>query len=298
MEARMRLLRWIILIVVVVGAGVGIYMLTPVNGPARDVTLVGDATRGEYLIRLGGCITCHTDPKNQEAQLAGGAALPTPFGNFYPPNITSSQTAGIGKWTLAQFSKAMSDGEGPQGHLYPAFPYDSYTLMSDQEIADLHAALMARPANDTPSKAHEVGFPFNVRLAMAGWKHLFFKPQRFVADASQSEEWNRGKYITFGPGHCVTCHSPRNILGGLEAGKELSGNLTGGPGGKAPSILKADLEEHQYTVEALVQTLTDSFTPGFDNLGGAMGEVIRDETSHWTEEDKRAVAVYLLSGVK
>jgi mono/diheme cytochrome c family protein len=294
----MRLLRWIILVVVVIGAGVGIYMLTPVTGPARDQTLVGDATRGAYLIRLGGCVTCHTDAKGGGAELAGGAALPTPFGNFYPPNITSSKTEGIGNWTLAQFSKAMSDGEGPEGHLYPAFPYDAYTLMSDQEIADLYAAMLATPAVDTPSRVHEVGFPFNIRLAMAGWKHLFFKPQRFVADAGQSEGWNRGKYIVFGPGHCVTCHSPRNLLGGLDAGRELSGNPGGGPGGRAPSILKADLEEHQYDVETLVQTFADGFTPGFDNLGGAMAEVVRDETSHWTDEDKRAVAEYLLSDAR
>ena len=294
----MRLLRWIILVVVIVGAGVGIYMLTPVQGPARDLTLMGDAEHGAYLIRLGGCVTCHTDPKNKQAQLAGGAGLATPFGTFYPPNITSSKTAGIGNWTLAQFSSALSNGEGPDGHLYPAFPFDSYTLMSDQEIADLYAALMVFPANDTASKAHEVGFPFNIRLAMAGWKHLFFKPQRFVADASQTDEWNRGKYIVFGPGHCVTCHSPRNILGGLDAGKELSGNPAGGPGGKAASILKADLEKHEYDVDALVQTLTDGFTPGFDSLAGAMGEVVADETSQWTEEDRHAVAVYLLSGVR
>ena len=294
----MRLVRWIILVVVIAGAGVGIYMLTPVQGPARDLTLVGDVERGNYLIRLGGCVTCHTDPKHKEAPLAGGAGLPTPFGTFYPPNITSSKTAGIGNWTLVQFSNALSNGEGPEGHLYPAFPYDTYTLMSDQEIADLYAALLAGPANDTASKAHEAGFPFNIRLAMAGWKHLFFKPQRFVADASQDAEWNRGKYVVFGPGHCVTCHSPRNILGGLDTGKELSGNPGGGPGGKAPSILKADLEKHEYDVDALVQTLTDSLTPGFDNLGGAMGEVIADETSHWTEEDKHAVAVYLMSGVR
>ena len=294
----MRAWSWIILVVVVVGAGIGIYMLTPVNGAARDLTLVGDATHGEYLIRLGGCVTCHTDPKNETAGLAGGAGLPTPFGTFYPPNITSSKTAGIGNWTLAQFSKALSDGEGPQGHLYPAFPFDSYTLMSDQEIADLYAALLARPANDTPSKAHEVGFPFNVRLAMAGWKHLFFKPQRFVADASQTDEWNRGKYIVFGPGHCVTCHSPRNLLGGIDAGKELAGNPAGGPAGKTPSILKADLEKHQYTVDGVVTVLTENLTPGFDSLIGAMSDVIEDETSHWTDADKLAVAVYLLSGVR
>jgi mono/diheme cytochrome c family protein len=294
----MRLLRWIILVVVVLGGGIGLYMLTPTTGPARDLTLVGDAERGAYLIRLGGCVTCHTDPKHKDAQLAGGAGLPTPFGTFYPPNITSSETAGIGGWTLAQFSKALSDGEGPNGHLYPAFPYDTYTTMSDQEIADLFAALKAGPAIDTPSRAHEVGFPFNIRLAMAGWKHLFFKPHRFVADAGQTDEWNRGKYIVYGPGHCVTCHSPRNLLGGIEAGKDLAGNPGGGPGGKAASILKADLEKHEYDVDALVQTLTDGFTPGFDTLGGAMGEVVTDETSQWTDEDRHAVAVYLLSGVR
>ncbi|RYE07484.1 MAG: cytochrome C [Hyphomicrobiales bacterium] len=291
----MRLLRWIILGVIVVGAGAGIYMLTPVTGPARDLTLVADASRGEYLIRLGGCVTCHTDPKNKDAMLAGGAGLPTPFGTFYPPNITSSASAGLGGWTLAQFSKAMSDGEGPQGHLYPAFPYDSYTLMSDQDIVDLYAALQQIPAVDTPSRAHDVGFPFNIRLAMAGWKHLFFTPQRFVPDPARSEAWNRGRYIVFGPGHCVSCHSPRNVLGGLEAGRELAGNSAGGPGGKAPSLLKADLEAHQYDVPGLVQSLTDGFTPGFDTLGGTMAEVIADETSQWTDADRQAVAEYLLS---
>jgi mono/diheme cytochrome c family protein len=294
-ETIMRRLGWIVLVLVVIGAAVGIYMLTPVTGPARDLTLVGDAERGDYLIRLGGCVTCHTDGRNDGVELAGGAGLTTPFGTFYPPNITSSPTAGIGGWTLAQFSKAMSDGEGPDGHLYPAFPYDSYTLMSDQEIADLHAALMARPADETPSKPHELGFPFNIRLAMAGWKHLFFRPQRFEPVEGESAEWNRGRYIVFGPGHCVTCHSPRNALGGFEAGRELAGNTVGGPGGKAPSLLKADLEARGYDMATLTQALVDGMTPDFDALGGAMNEVIRDETSHWTEADRAAVAAYLLS---
>src|SRR3569833_3014073 len=168
----MRPLAWI-LAIIVIAAAVGVFMLSPVRGPARDTTLVGDATRGAYLIRLGGCVTCHTDPKNKDAVLAGspGAGLKTPFGAFFPPNITSSKEHGIGNWTLAQFASALSDGEGPQGHLYPAFPYDSYTLMSDQEVADLYAALMATPALDTPRTPHDVGFPFNQRYLMAGWKH-------------------------------------------------------------------------------------------------------------------------------
>ncbi|MEP7240834.1 MAG: cytochrome c [Devosia sp.] len=295
----MRLLVWLVLVVVIIGAGVGIYMLTPVRGSARDLTLVGDVERGTYLIRLGGCVTCHTDPKAKDAPLAGtqSAGLTTPFGTFYPPNITSSKSAGIGNWSLAQFAAALSDGEGPQGHLYPAFPFDAYTKMSDQEVADLYAALEATPANDTPSHPHDVGFPFNQRFLMAGWKHLFFHPGRYEADATHSEAWNRGRYIAMGPGHCATCHSPRNILGGIAPGTELTGNPDkSGPGGKTPSLIAADLAKHEYDADSLAQTLSDGFTPGFDTLGGPMGEVVADETSQWTDEDRAAVALYLTGG--
>lgn len=291
--------RWLLgifVLIVVVGAGAAIYFLRPVTGPERDVTLVGDATRGAYLMRLSGCVACHTDGSSGAGILAGGPGGPglvSPFGTFHAPNITPHPEAGIGNWTLAQFSKAMSDGEGPQGHLYPAFPYENYTLMSDQEIADLHAALMAVPADATPSKPHEIGFPFNIRLALAGWKNLFFQPQRYVADTSKSEQWNRGRYLVYGPGHCVMCHSPRNLLGAVEAGKELTGNAAGGTGGRAPSLLAADLAEDGYDAATLAQTLSDGFTPNFDVLGGAMGEFIKDGSSHWTPEDREAVAAYL-----
>lgn len=288
--------RWmlgILAVVVVAGLGLAIWMLRPVEGAPRDVTLVGDATRGEYLIRLGGCVACHTDAASGRATLAGGPALATPFGTFYAPNITPHPEAGIGNWTPAQFAKAMSDGEGPQGHLYPAFPYESYTQMSDQEIADLYAALQEVPADATPSKPHEVAFPFNIRLALAGWKNLFFKPERYAPDPSKSEQWNRGRYLAMGPGHCVACHSPRNLLGGIDAGQELAGNPTGGPGGRAPSLLPAALAEDGYDAATLAQTLADGFTPNFDVLGGPMGEVIKDGTSHWTAEDREAVAAYL-----
>jgi mono/diheme cytochrome c family protein len=288
---------WIVGLVVVAAIGIGaaVYFLKPVTGPARDLTLVGDVTRGQYLIRLGDCVTCHTNKANGGVELAGGPGLVTQFGTFYAPNITSHPDAGIGNWTLAQFSKALSDGEGPQGHLYPVFPYENYTLMSDQEVADLYAALQATPPSDAASRPHEVGFPFNIRLSLAGWKNLFFKPERYVADASQSEQWNRGWYLVEGPGHCVMCHSPRNALGAIEAGKELTGNPAGGTGGRAPSITAAELTDDGYDVATLANALADGFTPNFDVLGGPMGEVIKDGTSQWTAEDREAVATYLLA---
>jgi mono/diheme cytochrome c family protein len=167
--------------------------------------------------------------------------------------------------------------------------------MSDQEVADLYAALQQTAPVDTPSQPHELAFPFNQRFLMAGWKHLFFHPRRYAADAAHSQAWNRGRYIVFGPGHCVTCHSPRNALGGIDPGRELRGNPDKtGPGGKTPSILLAELQRRTYDVDLLAQMLKDGTTAGFDEVLGPMAEVVRDETSQWTDEDRRAVATYLL----
>jgi mono/diheme cytochrome c family protein len=285
---------WVVIGAAVVGVSAGAFMLKPVAGPAREMDLVGDVTRGEYLIRLGGCVACHTNHEAGTGYLGGGFGLETPFGTFVPPNITSDPEAGIGNWTLAQFANAMSNGMGPEGHLYPAFPYENYTLMSDQEIADLYAALMATEPVSEPAEENQVPFPFNIRLAMAGWQNLFFTPARFEPEEGRSDQYNRGKYLAFGPAHCVACHTPRNALGALEWDKALTGS-PGGTGGRAPAITAVALAEEGYDVPTLVQTLKDGFTPGFDVLGGSMGEVISDSTSHWTDEDLTALATYLLT---
>lgn len=285
---------WTAVAIAVIGVGTSAFLLKPVAGPARDLDLVGNVERGNYLIRLGGCVACHTDAASGRAYFSGGAGLETPFGTFVPPNITSDPDAGIGGWTLAQFADAMSNGMGPQGHLYPAFPYENYTLMSDQEIADLYAALMATEPVSEPAPASEIPFPFNIRLAMAGWKSLFFSPDRFEPEEGQTEGYNRGKYLAYGPAHCVACHTPRNALGALEWDRALTGS-PGGTGGRAPDITAAALVAEGYDVPTLVQTLKDGFTPGFDVLGGAMGEVIADSTSHWADADLTALATYLLA---
>ncbi len=285
----------VLALVVLAGLGVAAWFFKPVEGPARDLSLAGDVTRGEYVMRLGGCIACHTDIANDGAYLAGGAAIKTQFGDFTPPNITSDPDAGIGSWTLAEFSDAMSNGKGPGmvEHLYPAFPYDNYTLMTDQDIVDIYAALMAVEPVATPAPGHRLSFPFNMRVLMLGWKNMFFTPERFKSDPARSPLWNRGNYLANGPGHCTACHTPRNALGGREDGRAFAGG-EGTPGGRVPAITKARLVEEGYDRAALVDALKTGFTPGFNVLGGTMGEVIEEATSHWTDNDLEAVAAYLL----
>ena len=291
----MRRLRVSVGLGLVVGLSLAIYFLKPVAGSERDLTLAGDATRGAYLIRLGGCVACHTDRKNEGAFLAGGQALKTPFGDFVPPNITSDEQAGIGSWSLEEFSNAMSNGEGPGllNHYYPAFPYDNYTLMNDQDVVDLYAAIMEVEPVATPAPSHRVSFPFNIRAAMLGWKNLFFVPERFVPNPSRSKRWNRGNYLANGLAHCTACHTPRNALGGREDTRAFSGG-SGTPGGKVPGITKDQLVAEGYDIASLVETLQTGFTPGFNVLGNAMGEMIEDSTAHWKDEDLVAISAYLL----
>jgi mono/diheme cytochrome c family protein len=287
--------RWWLAAVVVTGLGVAGYFLKPVTGPPRDLTLVGDVARGEYDIRLGGCDACHTDREHNGAYLAGGGPLTTPFGTFYPPNITSDKRTGIGGWTLAQFSDAISNGNGPEGNLYPVFPYNDLTLMSDQDVVDLYAAIMATPAVNHTAPANKVIFPLNFRLLVSGWKNLFFSPHRYQSDPSHSAQWNRGAYLANGPTHCVACHSPLNALGAVVAGEHFTGDPVSGPGGKAPPLTALALLQDGYTVETLAETLKSGVTPNAGEVGAEMGPVIHDETSHWTDSDRTAVATYLLS---
>jgi mono/diheme cytochrome c family protein len=288
-----RLILGLVAVAVVAGIGVGAYLFKPTDDPPRNLSLTADAKHGAYVLVLGGCVACHTDTKTKGPLLAGGAGLKTPFGTFYPPNITPDPTDGIGKWTLAEFADALSNGHGPNGWLYPVFPYTSFTAMTDQDVVDLFAALKAVPAVAKPSTPHAVSFPFNIRLANLAWQNLFFRPHRFEPDPKRSALWNRGAYLANGPGHCVECHSPRNAFGAIDYSQAFAGAPKGSVGGRAPS-LKADDLSAFYSVDDLEDTLKTGVASTGDDLGGEMAEVVKDSTSQWTDEDRHAVAAYLL----
>src|SRR6266436_7798051 len=119
----------------------------------------GDAKRGEYLAKAGGCTGCHTEEKKDAVPFAGGRALKTPFGTFYGPNITPHPQAGIGRWTEAEVMRAMRDGKGPDGRNYfPAFPYRSFTNITDRDLRDLWAYLRALPPNARANHEHDLWF--------------------------------------------------------------------------------------------------------------------------------------------
>ena len=118
-----------------IGAALALTLLTAASPAAADEDASG---RGEYLVRAGGCFSCHTAGGGQP--LAGGRALTTPFGTFYSPNITPDPDTGIGRWTDAQFLRALREGVRPDGaNYFPVFPYPSFTGITDGDVLAIKA---------------------------------------------------------------------------------------------------------------------------------------------------------------
>lgn len=267
--------------------------------PADLAQLTGDPARGAYLARMSGCIACHTDVKNGGAPLAGGVKLPTSFGTFYSPNITTDAANGIGAWNVEMFAKAVRQGISPEGRpYYSAFPYPFYAKLSDQDVADLWAAFQTVPAVQTPSRPHEMMFPFNVRAGLKLWRAAFLNLEPFKNVPEKSEAWNRGKFIVKGPAHCGACHTPRNFIGARQAEQFLHGedNLPGGD--KAPPITTAALVAAGWTKSDITTALRTGIMPDGDVFGGSMSEVVREGTAFMTDEDLDAIATYLMDDEK
>ena len=287
-------------LVVVAAAGIGAFWLVTKPKPLPETAFADlgapDLKNGERLFWAGGCISCHA-PKGAgekgDLTLSGGEPLPTPFGTFHPPNISPDPEAGIGSWSLAAFGNAMLRGVDDENeHLYPAFPYGSYARLSLKDVNDLYGYLKTLPPSGKESPEHELGFPFNQRLLLGGWKLLYLNDRPRVDLASADEQVKRGQYLVEGPGHCGECHTPRNALGGFESGQWLAGapNPEGGKG-RIPNITPGG-ELASWSAEDIAGYLETGMTPEFDSVGGTMVEVQKN-MARLPPEDRAAIAAYL-----
>lgn len=263
--------------------------IAPPDPAAFDRDLV---EQGEMLAGLGNCGVCHTRTGGED--YAGGLGLPTPFGMIYTTNITPDPETGIGTWSEAAFIRAMRDGVDRQGrHLYPAFPYDYFARVSDDDLRAIYAYLMTRDPVVAPATPNELGFPFDQRILLAGWKALFHDSTPFQPDPSQDDEWNRGAYIVEGLGHCGACHSPRNALGApARSGPQA---YAGGEaeGWYAPPLTAASPAPIPWTTNALVNYLIDGWDKHHGIAAGPMAPVA-DDLYEQSEDDVFAIAAYVM----
>ncbi|MBB3950784.1 cytochrome c [Aureimonas jatrophae] len=248
--------------------------------------------RGADLAAVGNCVVCHTAPGGKP--FAGGLGLPTPFGTIYATNITPDAETGIGRWSEAAFSRSMREGVDREGrHLYPAFPYDHFTLVTDDDNRALYAYLMTREPVSAEAPANELPFPLNVRMVLAGWKLLFFREGPFQPDPAKDGTWNRGAYLAEGLGHCGACHTPRNVFGAERKG---DAHWAGGEaeGWTAYALNEASPAPIPWDVDSLTHYLHKGWEARHGVARGPMAPV-NTNLGTLPEEESRAIATYVAS---
>jgi len=250
--------------------------------------------RGAYLARAGNCAACHTAQGGEP--YAGGRPIETPFGTVYASNLTPDRANGIGNWTAFDFWRAMHEGRAPDGRLlYPAFPYTSFTLVSQDDADALFAFLRSLPPVAQANRAHAMRWPYDSQLALAAWRTLYFRPAAFQGDPAQDSQWNRGAYLVQGLGHCNACHTARNLLGAIDDRLALAGGTMPMNNWYAPSLLQpAEAGLGQWEVADIVRLLGTG-RAGNASVIGPMADVVFHGTQYLTQADLTAMATYLKS---
>ena len=265
---------------------------SPVGVPAelRSADLV---TRGRYLAQAADCQVCHTTTGGQP--FAGGRAFPTPFGVLYSPNITAELETGVGTWTDADFIRAVHKGVARNGErLYPAFPYESYTLLTDDDVRAIRAYLFSLPAVRASAPPNRLGFPFNQRWLMGLWSAFYNPDQRFQPHTDRSPQWNRGAYLVEALGHCGDCHTPRNLAQALDNRRKFAGAVT--QGWRAYNITSDPASGLGGWSDAqLAQYLSTGHAAGHGSAAGPMAEQVDLSLSALSPADIAAVVAYLRS---
>ena len=251
-------------------------------------------TRGEYLAHLGDCVACHS--KHDGIPFAGGFALPTPFGTLYSPNITPDKATGIGTWTANEFYQMLHTGRSRDGTLlYPAMPFPAYTKVTRDDSDAIFQYLKSLKPVRQPNRENELRFPYNNRSLLFGWRALYFTEGTFVPRPGISAELNRGAYLVEGLGHCASCHSPINALGGSGEDSAFAGGLIPMQNWYAPSLTSNAESGLGSWSTADVASLLKAGASNRGAVYGPMAEVTHNSLQYLSPSDAAAMAAYLKS---
>jgi mono/diheme cytochrome c family protein len=254
--------------------------------------LIADTINGRAVYLAAGCGGCHSAPQSSQVDnliLSGGQHFETPFGRFYAPNISMSVKNGIGRWSFADFERAVRQGVSPDGaHYFPVFPYTAYQHMRDQDIVDLWGYWQSFPVADTKNQAHDLPLFLGFRRNIGLWKRMFMM-QDWAISGDLNPDEQKGRYLAEALGHCGECHTPRNAFGGLQRAQWLAGTKNPVGKGHIPNITPASLD---WSVEEISEYLSSGFTPEFDTVGGHMVLVV-ENLAQLNPQDRNAIAQYL-----
>jgi mono/diheme cytochrome c family protein len=294
MPGQLRIITGIAAIVLVAGAAAALGVawrtsIAAIAPPRPDTFDPAMVKRGHDLAAIGNCNSCHT--VRGGGNYAGGLPVPTPFGTIFSSNITPDVETGIGDWPEEAFVRAMRSGVGRDGrHLYPTFPYDHFTNVSDADDRALYAFLMTRQPVHASPPANQLSFPLNYRPLIAAWKLLYLRSGDVPFEMAKGEEWNRGAYLVEGLAHCGACHTPRNALGAERVNAQFSGGDV--DNWHAYALNDTSHAPVRWDADALYAYLRHGWHADHGTARGPMAEVVSNLATV-ADSDVRAIAVYM-----
>jgi mono/diheme cytochrome c family protein len=236
--------------------------LFPTFGHTQNIELsyLETIEKGKFLAENAGCLHCHG--KKGQAPLGGGYEINSPVGVFVTPNISMSDEFGIGTWTDEQFINAVKKGISPTGKNYfPAFPYTSFSKLSDNDIRYIKRFLETfEPVEKTSVNHRFDNYIYNNRLMVGAWKRTYFtngfrnpikdfylgdtpfevSSKKYIEhndslnslNENDQSLWKRGAFLAEAVFHCTQCHTPRasdpvlgKVLGAPKVNYWLGGYL-------------------------------------------------------------------------
>ncbi len=252
--------------------------------------IVADTNNGKYLFAVMGCASCHLNKNNND--FTGGTEIKTKYGTFYAPNITPDKNHGIGSWSESDFSNAIKKGINPKGKpYYPVFPYTHYSIITDLQITSLYNYLMSLKPTLYKNKQHDLKFPYKIREIIWLWRFFNFKEKYFMAPYTE-RKYIRGQILVT-LGHCSMCHTPTNFLGSPKINYFFKGDKNNF---NSPDITSTNKKGvGNWTRNDISWLLKTTLLPNGDTVDKKMLDVIEHGTSKLFEEDRLAIADYLLS---
>ena len=250
--------------------------------------------RGQYLVRAGGCFSCHT--------AKGGEAGWRPTAHYPVRDLLQPEHHARSRHRYRPLGRrailaCLRDGVRPDGaNYFPVFPYPSFTGITDSNALAMKAYLFSLPPVHQKNRPHDVPFPISLRWLQTGWELLFFTPGPFQSAPDRSVAYNRGAYLVTALAHCGECHTPRNLLGATQLGQQLAATPDGPDGQLVPNITPDPTTGiGRWDKDDVVELLRTGATPEQSRVKGAMREVIEDGLKYLTKDDLRAIADYLFA---
>ncbi len=283
----------------------------PVDHPVVEMTAPTDEesiARGEYLYNYTLlCWTCHGSEGSYtpDEPQAGGRVFdlsevgpPGGFGNFYASNVTSDRDTGIGAWSDGELVRAIREGLDNEEHLiFVIMEAEWWKGLSDEDVLALVAYMrtFSPVVNEVPTSRPTFAAKALQALGIVGPQPAITSP---IVAPPKGPTAEYGKYLAYHGSTCIGCHTPRNPNNGqFDLSRPFAGGLFPFPEEgflTTGSNLTPDASTGigDWTEEQFITAMRSGLRPD----GTVMYPFMPwPWFSHWSEEDLKAVWLYLRS---